>query len=66
MYLTDGDSPLEMSAIASQLGMAQIGDVAFLKKFAKCRAWLSWMVAQMIPIDYLSDRVYLMDFPCYL
>ena len=40
---------LEMSVIASQLGMAQISDVAFLKRFAKCRDWLSWMVCQMVP-----------------
>jgi len=49
IYLTGGHSQLEMSVIASQLGIADIADTAFLKKFAKCRGWLEWIVSKIIP-----------------
>ena len=57
IYLTGGYSQIEMSVLASKLGIAQISDVAFLKRFAKCKDWLSWMVSQIIPtpiIEYTS------------
>lgn len=38
-----------MSVIAAELNIANINDTAFLKKFAKCREWLSWMVSKMTP-----------------
>ena len=49
IYLTGGHSQLEMSVIASQLGIANISDTAFLKKFAKCKDWLAWIVSQIVP-----------------
>ena len=57
IYLTCGYSQLEMSVLASRLGIAKISDVAFLKRFAKCKDWLSWMVSQIVPrpiIEYPS------------
>jgi hypothetical protein len=38
-----------MSVIADEMGIAKLNDTAFLKKFAKCRRWLSWMVSEIIP-----------------
>ena len=49
MYLTGGYSQIEMSVIALELGIAQISDVGFLKKFAKCKDWLAWIVSKIIP-----------------
>ena len=49
IYLTGGHSQLEMSVIALQLGIANIADTAFLKKFAKCRVRLEWIVSRIIP-----------------
>ena len=43
--------------LASRLGIAKISDTAFLKRFAKCKDWLSWMVSQIAPtpiIEYTS------------
>jgi hypothetical protein len=57
IYLTGGYSQLEMSVIARQLGIAKISDTAFLKRFAKCKDWLSWIVSQIVPtpiIEYTS------------
>ena len=55
LYLVGGYSSLEMSIIAAELGIAKISDVSFLKKFAKCKDWLSWIVSQIVPkplLDY--------------
>ena len=49
LYLTGGYSQLEMSVLADKLGIAKISDVAFLKRFAKCKDWLSWMVSKIVP-----------------
>ena len=57
IYLTGGYSQLEMSVLASKLGIAKISDVAFLKRFAKCKDWLSWILSQIVPrpiIEYTS------------
>ena len=57
IYLTGGYSQLEMSVLARTLGIAKISDVAFLKRFAKCKDWLSWIVSQIVPtpiIEYTS------------
>ena len=57
IYLTGGYSQLEMSVIAKQLDIAKISDVAFLKKFAKCKDWIAWMVSELVPapiIEYTS------------
>jgi hypothetical protein len=48
MYLCGGYSQLEMSVIASGLRI-QVSDVGFLKKFAKCKEWLAWIVSAIIP-----------------
>ena len=49
IYLTGGYSQIEMSVIAGELGIANIGDTGFLKKFAKCRDWLAWIVSKIMP-----------------
>jgi hypothetical protein len=49
LYLIGGYSQIEMSVIASEMGIAKLNDTAFLKRFAKCREWLSWMVSEIIP-----------------
>ena len=57
IYLTGGYSQLEMSVLASKLGIAKLSDTAFLKRFAKCKDWLSWIVSQIVPkpiIEYTS------------
>ena len=38
-----------MSVIAGEMGIAKLNDSAFLKRFAKCHNWLSWMVSAIIP-----------------
>ena len=57
LYLTGGYSQLEMSVIADSLGIAQISDVAFLKRFAKCREWLEWIISQIIPAPIIEYSV---------
>jgi hypothetical protein len=49
LYLVGGYSSLEMSVIAMELGIAKISDVSFLKKFAKCKDWISWIILEIIP-----------------
>jgi len=49
LYLIGGYSQIEMSVIAGEMGIANLNDSAFLKRFAKCREWLSWMVSEIIP-----------------
>lgn len=49
LYLIGGYSQIEMSVIASEMNIANLNDTAFLKRFAKCREWLSWMVSEIIP-----------------
>jgi hypothetical protein len=59
LYLTGGYSQIEMSVIASSMGIAEISDVAFLKKFSKCRVWLEWMVSQIAPApiaEYVTPK----------
>ena len=56
IYLTGGYSQLEMTVIAKQLGIAQISDVAFLKRFAKCKDWLAWMVTQIVPTPIIEYK----------
>ena len=48
LYLCGGYSQLEMSVIASGYGI-QVSNVGFLKKFAKCKEWLRWIVSAIIP-----------------
>jgi hypothetical protein len=38
-----------MAVIAKGLGVADIGDTGFLKKFAKCKEWLAWIVSRVVP-----------------
>lgn len=49
LYLTGGYSQIEMSVIAKSMRIAEISDVAFLKRFSKCRAWIEWIVSQVVP-----------------
>ena len=54
LYLTGAYSQIEMSVIALELGIAKIGDTGFLKKFAKCKDWLGWIVGQIIPSSIIE------------
>ena len=54
LYLTGAYSQIEMSVIAQSMGIAKIGDTGFLKKFAKCKDWLSWIVSQTIPKSIIA------------
>ena len=59
LYLTGAYSLLEMSVIAFELGIAKINDVGFLKKFAKCQQWFSWIISRIIPkpiIEYAIPK----------
>jgi hypothetical protein len=49
LYLVGGFSQVEMSVIAKESEIAKIGDTGFLKKFAKSKDWLAWMVSQNVP-----------------
>ena len=57
MYLIGGYSLLEMSIIAYDLGIAKINDTGFLKKFAKCKGWFSWIISQIIPKPIIEYTV---------
>ena len=57
LYLTGGYSLLEISVIALNLGIGKINDVAFLKKFAKCQEWFSWMISKIIPKPIIEYKV---------
>jgi hypothetical protein len=57
LYLTGGYSQIEMSVISKELGIANIGDTGFLKKFAKCKDWLAWIVSQIIPQPIIEYTV---------
>ena len=54
IYLVGGYSQLEMSVLSERLGIAKISDTAFLKRFAKCRDWLTWIVSQMVPSSLIE------------
>jgi hypothetical protein len=49
LYLTGGYSQIEMSVISKELGIATISDTGFLKRFAKCKNWFLWIIAQIMP-----------------
>lgn len=57
LYLTGGYSQIEMSIIAKSLGIAEMSDVAFLKRFSKCQAWLEWIVSQIIPSSIIEYKL---------
>jgi len=57
IYLTGGYSQIEMSIIAQELGIANIGDTGFLKKFAKCRDWLAWIISQIVPQAVITYKI---------
>jgi hypothetical protein len=57
LYLTGGYSQIEMSVIAMELGIAKIGDTGFLKKFAKCKEWLAWIVSAIMPKPIIEYAV---------
>jgi hypothetical protein len=57
LYLTGGYSQIEMSVIAEEMGIAKIGDTGFLKKFAKCKEWLGWIVEAIVPRAIIEYEV---------
>ena len=49
LYVVHGLSYLEVSVIAKMKGMAQISDVAFMKRFAKCGEYIEWLLENLKP-----------------
>ena len=47
MYVAHGLSHLEVSVIAKMKGIAQISDVAFMKRFAKCAKLVEWLLENL-------------------
>jgi len=59
LYICGKYSQVEISILAGRLGIAKISDVAFLKRLAKCKNWLSWMTEQMTPkpiVEYTLEK----------
>jgi hypothetical protein len=49
MYVAHGMSHLEVSVVAKMKGIAQISDVAFMKRFAKCGKLIEWLLENLNP-----------------
>jgi len=49
LYVANGLSHLEVSVIAKMKGIAQISDVAFMKRFAKCGKLIEWLLENLRP-----------------
>jgi len=47
IYLSQNCSLIEISELAKALGIAEISDVAFMKKFAKCGEWFKWILKHL-------------------
>lgn len=48
-YLSGNRSLLDVSQFALLSGIGKISDVAFLKKFVKCREWIKWLTENILP-----------------
>ena len=49
MYIAHGLSHLEMSVTAKMKGIADISDVAFMKRFGKCGKLIEWLLENLRP-----------------
>ena len=49
LYVAHGLSYLEISVIAKVKGIAQISDVAFMKRLAKCGKLIQWLLEHLNP-----------------
>ena len=49
LYVAHGLSHLEVSVVAKMKGIAQISDVAFMKRFAKCGKLIEWILENLKP-----------------
>jgi hypothetical protein len=49
LYVVQGLSYLEVSVIAKMKGFAQISDVGFMKRFAKCDPLMEWILENLTP-----------------
>ena len=49
LYIVNGLSYIEVSAIAKVKGIANISDVGFMKRFANCRKLIKWMLENLKP-----------------
>jgi len=47
IYLSQKCSLVEISEIARLMGIGEMSDVAFMKRFAKCGEWFKWILGQM-------------------
>jgi hypothetical protein len=48
IHLVNGTSLLDISAGAKMLEIANISDVAFMKRFAKCGDWFEWISGELV------------------
>jgi hypothetical protein len=48
-YLSQKCSLLEVSEIARVNGIANLSDVAYMKRFAKCNEWFKWILSEITP-----------------
>ena len=49
LYVAQGLSHMEVSVFAKMKGIAQISDVAFMKRFAKCGELIEWLLENLTP-----------------
>ena len=49
LYVVHGLSLLEVSVISKMKGIAQISDVGFMKRFAKCGDYIEWLLDNLKP-----------------
>ena len=49
LYVANGLSHLEVSVVAKMKGIAQISDVGFMKRFAKCGKLIEWLLENLRP-----------------
>jgi hypothetical protein len=54
VYLTQNNSLLEMSEIARIRGIAEISDVAYMKRFAKCGEWFKSIIEKIKPKEVMK------------
>ena len=47
IYLSQSCSLLEVSELSKAMGIAEISDVAFMKKFGICNEWFKWILSQI-------------------
>jgi hypothetical protein len=54
IYLTQNSSLIEISEIARLKGIANISDVAYMKRFSKCGEWFKKIIAEIKPDEVIN------------